>query len=491
MAANPYDQFDVAPNPYDQFDTAASPDTSQSTPLSWLKGAGQSALAIGSGALKGVNSAVNDLLPGDSKGLQQQIDTDPVMNYRPSSPEAQSILGGIANVASPITNTLSAAKKDIGDAFGQRTADVTGDVATLLGARGAASGLGGKAATAAKASTLAPEAQAALAAGLKLTPEQVGAPVGNVVQSLTGAAKLERTVSKSNATQVTNLAKDDLGIPRSTTLNDSVLTNLKIPENAVYDQVSKLGQVRADPTYAADISKVTSPGANSFAFDVPPAIEKLKAGYGNVQSFDAGDAVAKVRQLRADASKNIKAPNVPEQNALGYAQKQIAEAIESQLDRHVQTLSAAGRTDPGLIDQLRAARVQLAKIHSVQDALDGGNVSATELGKQLDRGVPLSGNLRTVAQAANNYGRSFQDISKIRDGGPFGVLDLGFGVGAGLAHPAAAAAVLARPLARAALASGPYQRSLTSPGIPSGLLSAAKPASLYLTSQQQQQGLLQ
>jgi hypothetical protein len=310
--------------------------------------------------------------------------------------------------------------------------------------------------------TVTPEVAEATQAGLKLTPEQANSGiVGRSIQSLSGSAKLERSLSKENAPVVNSLAKNEIGIPDDQPLNASTLKQAKAAPNAVYDSVSKLGDVPVDRQFTADVAGIDNrTGSGSFAFDVPASVEKLKMGYGNVQSFDAGDAVSKIRQLRADSSRNIKAPNAPEQNALGYAQRQLSDALESQLDRYVGRLSQIpdSGVSPDLIARLRAARQQLAKIHSVEDALDGSNISAKSLAKQQDRGVPLSGNLKTIANAYQNFDRSLQDVSKIRDSGPFGVLDLGYGAAAGLAHPAAAAAVLARPAARAALASDLYQK---------------------------------
>lgn len=464
----------------------AAPDTSQSTPLDWAKGVGQAGLALGSGALKGLNVAFNDLIPGED--LTPKINADPVMNYQPTNPTGQAILGGIEKVAKPITDVLGAVKGAIANTAGQRTADVAGDLATILGARGALSKVGETGAVTKAASAAIPtEVKAATEAGFKLTPEQAGgAPVGSAIQSLAGSAKLERSISKKNAATANDLAAQDIGV--SGPLTPSNIKNAKVAPNAVYDSVSKAGQVKTDAEFASDVAGVANrTGGGSFAFDVPPAVDRLKAGYGSVQSFDAADAVSKVRQLRADATKNIKALNAPEQNALGYAQKNIADAIENQLERH---LEANGST--GLMDEFRQARQQLAKIHSVEAAMKGTDVSAKSLGKQLDRGVPLSGNLRTIATAANNFDRSFQDVSKIRDSGPFGVLDLGYGAAAGLAHPLALSAVLARPLARAALASGPYQRTLSTPlRLPPGGLLGLQNSPLLLTGQQQQQqGLL-
>jgi hypothetical protein len=414
------------------------------------------------------------------------------LTYKPQSPGAQADVNAISYPSQKLGQFAQYA--------GGKAADLTGSPAVgaavdtgiqavpyALGAR-----FSPKAAMAAAPAEVAPEVAAATRLGLKLTPEQAGAGLpGRIVQSLSGSAKLERSLSKQNAPIVNQAAGADIGITGPLTKSNVVAA--KAAPNATYAQVAKLGQIPTDTQYAADIAGIANrSGEGSFAFDVPKSIEELKTGYAGVKEFDAADAVAKVRQLRRDSSANLSARNAPEQNALGYTQRQIADALDNQLDRFVQSQAQLpGSTIPAtLIDQLRQARVQLAKINTVQAALKGSNLSAAKLAKQGER-VPLNGNLKIIADAYGNFDRSLQDVSKIRDSGPFGVLDLGYGAAAGLAHPAALSAVLARPLARAALASKTYQRlgiqGHPLPPPPVGLLGPTAPLLTQQPALEQQQ----
>lgn len=383
-------------------------------------------------------------LPGvDPAAGMQQIQRD--LTYQPRTQGGQQLTDLL----------LTPARKysDLANMAGEKTSDVTGSpflgsaVNTGIQALPYAAGSFVKGSPAKAPAALTPEVAQATNAGLKLTPEQAGGALGKITQSLTGSAKLERSISKQNAPTVNNLVAQDLSLPK---LTQSAVAAAKAAPNAVYDEVAKLGKIGTDAQYQSDIGAVANKtGAGSFAFDVPKGIEDLKSGYAGVQSFDAADAVAKVRQLRRDSSANIGARYNPEQQALGYAQRQVADALDDQLARF-----ADQNGKPGLMDRLTAARQQLAKINTAQRAMKGDNIVASRLAKQ----APLSGNMRVVANAYNNFDRSLQDVSKIRDSGPFGVLDLGFGAAAGLAHPGALSAVLARPLARGALASDAYQR---------------------------------
>lgn len=415
---------------------------------------------LGSGAIAAPISGLAGLMAAAGKGLGL-TNTDPAdvvrsvqqgMTYQPQTQGGQNLSGAIGYLPQKFAQGA--------DWAGGKTADLTGSPAlgaavnTAIQASPMLLGMKLPAGAPKIAPAVAPEVADATAAGLRLTPEQAGAGlVPRAVQSLAGSAKLERSLSKTNAPIVNDLAKQDIGVPASATLNDATFAAAKAPHNAVYNRVASLGSVPTDAAYQSAIGNLTNrTGSGSFGFDVSPAVQNLKEGYGGVTQFDAADAVAKIRQLRRDATTNQKIYD-PEKNALGVAQRGVADALEDQLDRHVQTLAQSNAVPPNLISQFRAARVSLAKINSVENAMQGTNVSAKALAKQ----PYLSGNLKTVADAYGNFDRSLQDVSKIRDSGPFGVLDGVFGAAAGLAHPALFTSILARPLVRAALASKPYQ----------------------------------
>lgn len=400
------------------------------------------------------------------------------LTYRPVTPLGKSIENG---VSWPFRKLAQGA-----DWLGQKAANVTGSPAVGAGVNTAIQALpmalGAKFGDAAlpeegPVSPVAPEAAAAREAGLKLTPTQAQAEGGGLartVESLSGSAKLERSISRANAATVTDLVGKQIGIDGPVTKES--LEAAKAPHNAVYDQVSKLGTIPTDDLYRAEMAKLATPGSGSFSFDTPQAINSLRNGYANVPSFDAGDAVDKVRQLRRDASANIGARYNPDQKALGFAQKHIADTLEGQIQRHIQNVVAStpeGETppiDPSLMDRFANARQKLAQINSVQQAFKaakGEGVSATNLARQLDKGAPLTGAMKTVAEAAQRFPRAFQDASKIRDSGPMSNLDWKLEGGLGALSPFAAIKtfpLLATPIGlRALLGSDLYQHMAFDP----------------------------
>lgn len=102
-------------------------------------GMGEAALAAGAGTLKAVSHAANDILPdwgGSKAAVEKEIQTDPILNYR-GGPDAQQYLEGLNTLMTPVTWTANKIHQGIANRFGERAADVAGDIATLApGARG-------------------------------------------------------------------------------------------------------------------------------------------------------------------------------------------------------------------------------------------------------------------------------------------------------------------------------------------------------------------
>lgn len=315
-------------------------------------------------------------------------------------------------------------------------------------------------------------------AGYSLPPSEAAAqgapaPIGKAIEGLTGSAKL-RTSAAMKAQDVTDsLAAQDIGVAPGTPLTDAVLDKAREPWNQVYKEVGALsddhGPIPTDTPYTTALSKIASDNSSSFGGN--PDIQSLVEKYSQ-PSFTSSDAVDAIKSLRKNATSNYKASNAFQvKNAyelgdLADAQKSVADALEQRIDRFAKS---AGSDD--LVQRWQDARKQLAKINSVDSAIKEGttNVSAPSLARSLNRGAPLSGNLRTVAQTANAFPRVLTEPSKLGNKVPINMLEGGIGGLGGLTaylagSPAIAAAsaagMVARPLARSALLSSGYQDRL-------------------------------
>lgn len=307
-------------------------------------------------------------------------------------------------------------------------------------------------------------AEEAHVAGYKLPPSYIGGTVTRSVQSVSGGPKLEKEFSKENAEVTDRLAKLALGLHPDEELTEETFEALKTKAYQPYEKVRALGSVPVDGQYTLDLMKAggrfadrggsfVGPEGETTRF---PEIAAEKAPYFQ-ERFDAGEAIDEIRMLRKLSRDNLKAYN-PTANALGLTQREIANALENRMDRYAHEI---GQDE--LLKEMRAARTQLAKIASVEDSMGvGGHVRAEDFRRMLDKGMPLSDSLLTIAETAKHFPRAVQELTA-GEQGVFSAVDYLFG-GSGMVtgHPAMAGPMLARPLSRWALKSEGAQKSMLS-----------------------------
>jgi hypothetical protein len=247
-------------------------------------------------------------------------------------------------------------------------------------------------------------------------------------------------------------------------LDPAALERLRKPAEDVYDQLAGLGRISADKEYIDEVSgagRAFTHSAADFPGSVSPDVDKVRSMYLQ-QSFTARGAVDAMKQLRRDAALDLRSGD-PERISVGMVKREVSEALQNRLDRQ-----AASMGKPELVEQFKDARKLLAKINTVDDAMVGSHVNAGSLAK-LHASKPgyLSGELLTIAKAATEFPKAFQQTSKTGEWGPYSVWDLMIGLGSAgggaMGHPALLAGVVARPAARAALKSKAYQAASTTP----------------------------
>ena len=100
----------------------------------------------------------------------------------------------------------------------------------------------------------------------------------------------------------------------------------------------------------------------------------------------------------------------PEAYKAATASDGAANAALDEIDRIAQSSGNAG-----LVDALKQARIDIAKIHSVDKAVNvgTGDVDASVFGKQLDNGKPLTGPLRTIGQFQQAFPPYMRESPKV------------------------------------------------------------------------------
>jgi len=304
--------------------------------------------------------------------------------------------------------------------------------------------------------------------GLRLSSQDVGAPIGKRVEAFAGRPQYERELSAHNAERAREVAAADVGIKEP--LSHGSVARAIEQTLPAYKAPRGLGRVNlaADTKWQAELENIRDVTKQE-RIDVPedfnPKLEQELEKW-NKPSMDADTLVSKIRKLRERASSNFRGN--ADDVELARAQRKIATAMEEAIERHGEATGKAG-----IIKDFREARVRLAKLYTLRDALtESGHLDLKELESRLNKGEPLTGNLRTLARAKSAFDRSFQNPDNIR-GHYIGVGDValatlaggGSGAKTGMLSGIGAGAVAgaSRPLTRAVMASRPYQGTFIKP----------------------------
>lgn len=362
------------------------------------------------------------------------------------------VIGALTGAAQPSESTGETVANigfgGAGGVAGQKLANVASNYVSRKTAENVADQL----ARAQKASA----AKNAMAAGYVIPPADLDSrAMTQAVSGLSGKIKTAQEASARNQTVTNALVRGELGVQPGTPLNVDALEQIRDAAGRAYAVVSSTGTIQPGKAYDAALDKIVAPFKtaaagfpNAKANPVVADIEALRS-----PSFDAGAAVAKIRELRDAADAAFTSRNA----SAGRAYKEAAKALEDAVDAHLVATNAPA----DLLSGYREARKLIAKTYTVQKALNSetGDVSAQVLGRELSRGKPLSGGILTAAQAGAAFPKATQALKetpKMLSPLDMAAAGLGF-VGSG-GNQLAAIGLVARPAARAALLSSPAQR---------------------------------
>jgi len=296
---------------------------------------------------------------------------------------------------------------------------------------------------------------------------------GTMVEALSGLSgkiKTAQVASQRNQGVTDALARKAVGLGQTDELSADVLQSIRQQAGAAYDSIKSAGTITADKPFIDALDKIAStqqgagrsfPGLQNNG--VTDLVDSLKRG-----SFDAGDAVDATKVLREMADKAYRQGD----STLGKAAKSASDAIEGVIERHLQT------TSPDALKGFQEARKLIAKTYTIQKALNSetGSVSAQKLAAELNKGRPLSDELRSIAE----FSQAFPKASQALKEAPKSISPLDFAVSGGAAmassNPLALLMLGARPAARNALLSGPMQRAALVPGYGPSMASKIAPS---------------
>lgn len=282
-------------------------------------------------------------------------------------------------------------------------------------------------------------------AGYVALPSDVGAgKVARTLETVSGKFKAEELASARNQQVTNSLARKYLGLSDDVPLTTDTLDSLRERAGAVYQQASELpaGKVAETTTKSlATGGKQTEPVFKSGA----QLIEEIKLA--------RDDARSAWKAFNFGTDKPTQA-----RNAAMAADNRVA-SLENQLE----TL-AKQNNQPELLNQLKAARKEIAKIYTVDKATNPitGMVDAKSIGKQLDKNVPISGDLALAGKFAKTFPKVNKPVTEQPN--PFSIYDvIGGAYGAGSANPLILGLPFARVGSRYAMESPAFQQRFVQP----------------------------
>jgi hypothetical protein len=297
----------------------------------------------------------------------------------------------------------------------------------------------------------------ARASGYVIPPTQANPSfVNRTIEGISGKAATSQNASARNQVVTNKMAAQALGLPEDTVLTGQVLKDVRDTAGKAYENLGLSGRVKTSQKFNQaldDIAKDAIKAEKDFPTGKNSVIELVNSLKS--PSFDVDSAVSKIRLLRKDADKAYAAGDT----ALGSANKKASEVLENTIEAH---LANTKQTD--LLDKFRDARQLIAKSYSVEKATNTvtGTVDAKKLASQLQRGKPLSGELKDVAEFSARFPKATQTTEAMGSLPQFSPLDYVAGGLGSLAtgNVAPVAVVAGRPILREVALSNPVQNRL-------------------------------
>lgn len=292
-----------------------------------------------------------------------------------------------------------------------------------------------------------------------------------IMESLPGKQSVGQAASLKNQPVTNNMVKQyftkaGYAIPDEKQLSSTLLQQIRQQAGQKYQAVkNSIKSFKPDRKFLRDLRTLDdSWGAASKDF---PLITKKGTAIKDIMDdlrrpdFNMSSTIELVKGLRNQASRGLRGQYDPEKYALAMTQRRAADAIEDLIERRLQGV------DPNLIPAYKEGRRIIAATYDVGSALNDatGNISAHRLGVLLDKGKPLTDELKFIGQFSNQFPKATGRPEAIGSLPMASPLDWYGAGGAALisGQPAALAGVAARPAGRAVALSKPYQKAFAMP----------------------------
>ncbi len=254
--------------------------------------------------------------------------------------------------------------------------------------------------------------------GVKLPPHMTGSGT-DALSSMAGPVALEREAADNNLLAWQKMAREDIGLskeplplqPRD--IETKARGDFQTVRDKAAEPYAAIQKIQKDAQEQLDeLRKQFPPGLSSA--DSTTYRDALNQPEAQKLALQAGADVDALKKLREDAQDAYQRLKNGDSTAYEPWQKNMkaAEAMENQIEH-----AAASAGDPKLLERLRKARETIAKTYSIENATNRttGLIEPAELAAQYNAGVPLTGNLKKIADFENSFDKAAVDASKIRN----------------------------------------------------------------------------
>lgn len=239
----------------------------------------------------------------------------------------------------------------------------------------------------------------AQATGAKLLPSDVNiSKVNRLIEALGGKKQLVGDIKELNEEWATNMAAKATGLPaKPAVLTQEVLENARNESGKVYDTIERLrDKAQSDlEILQKPLLRIGDRHEMEVALADKDVMEKTAK-----LTVDAAAKVNEFRRAQFEARSFYKMWQREGDPKLLDKAKEAEESAMVLANKIKTGLESMGK--PELWKEFEAARKRIAMIHQVEDALniETGSVSGKALSQALNRGAPLTDELRTVAAFA-------------------------------------------------------------------------------------------
>jgi hypothetical protein len=239
-------------------------------------------------------------------------------------------------------------------------------------------------------------------AGYVVPPSTTNPNLGNsFLESFGGKIATAQDAALKNQDVTNKLAKSALGLSDDAPLTQEALGAVRKEAGKAFETLRSAGAVALDDATTKSLDEIAAKFSGSKlkealggSNDVAKIVQAIKS-----EPLTGDTAVDAIALLRDKASTAFTQGS----KEVGKAYKAMASHIEGLMEK-----SLSGEA----LKNFREARQTIAKTYSVEGAFNAstGNVLATKLAGQLQRGKPLSGDLLTAAQFGQAFPKAAREI---------------------------------------------------------------------------------